>query len=168
LERLKEALVTILIPDISAVEKVIRSAAVYLFLLLGFRVTGKRQLGQMTAFDLVVLLIISNAVQNALIDNDNSLGGGLLGAMAILLLNVGVAWLTFRYKRIERVVEQTPTVIVKHGRILRENLRRELLSLPELRAALRREGMASLRNVRYVILEEDGYLSVIPNRSAAQ
>lgn len=157
---------TLLTPDIPVLEKVIRSAVVYLFLLFAFRLAGKRQLGQMTAFDIVVLLIISNVVQNALIGNDNSLGGGLLGATVILLLNAGVAWLTFRHKRVERLVEQTPTFIVKHGRILRENLRRERLSLPELRAALRKEGVVSLSNVRYVILEEDGHLSVIGKRSA--
>ncbi len=157
----------ILIPDIPVVEKVVRSAAVYLFLLVAFRLAGKRQLGQMTAFDLVVLLVISNVVQNALIGNDNSLGGGLIGATAILVLNAFVAWMTFRHKRLERFVEHTPTVLVKHGQILRENLRRERLSLSELRAALRREGIASLRDVRYVLLEEDGHLSVITSRAAA-
>lgn len=157
----------LLIPDISILEKVIRSAVVYLFLLAAFRLAGKRQLGQMTAFDLVVLLVISNVVQNALIGNDNSLGGGLLGAAVIFLLNALVAWLTFRHKWVERVVEHSPTVLVKHGQILRENLRRERLSLPELRAALRREGVVSLRNVRYVILEEDGHLSVIARGSAS-
>ncbi len=157
----------ILIPEIPVDEKVIRSAVVYLFLLIAFRLAGKRQLGTMTAFDLVVLLVISNVVQNALIGNDNSLGGGLLGATVILVLNAIVAWVTFRYKRVERVVEHTPTVLVKHGRILRENLRRERLSLQELRAALRREGIASLGNVRYVLLEEDGHLSVIAGRTAA-
>lgn len=157
----------ILIPEIPVVEKVVRSAVVYLFLLVGFRLAGKRQLGTMTAFDLVVLLVISNVVQNALIGNDNSLGGGLLGATVILGLNAIVAWVTFRYKRVERVVEHTPTVLVKHGRILRENLRRERLSLPELRAALRREGIASVRNVHYVLLEEDGHLSVIAGQAAA-
>ena len=157
----------ILIPEIPVVEKVVRSAVVYLFLLAGFRLAGKRQLGTMTAFDLVVLLVISNVVQNALIGNDNSLGGGLLGATVILGLNAIVAWVTFRYKRVERVVEHTPTVLVKHGRILRENLRRERLSLPELRAALRREGIASVRNVHYVLLEEDGHLSVIAGQAAA-
>lgn len=89
----------LLIPDIPVLEKVIRSAVVYLFLLAAFRLAGKRQLGQMTPFDLVVLLIISNVVQNALIGNDNSLGGGLLGATVILLVNALVAWLTFRHKR---------------------------------------------------------------------
>ena len=157
----------ILIPEIPVVEKVVRSAVVYLFLLVGFRLAGKRQLGTMTAFDLVVLLVISNVVQNALIGNDNSLGGGLLGATVILGLNAIVAWVTFRYKRVERVVEHTPTVLVKHGRILRENLRRERLSLPELRAALRWEGIASVRNVHYVLLEEDGHLSVIAGQAAA-
>ena len=157
----------ILIPDIPLVEKVVRSVAVYLFLLVAFRVAGKRQLGQMTAFDLVVLLIISNVVQNAVIGNDNSLGGGLFGATVILLLNGLVAWFTFRYKRVERLVEHVPTVLVKHGRIIRENLRRERLSLPEFRSALRREGIVSLEDVRYVILEEDGHLSVIRKGSAA-
>lgn len=157
----------ILIPDISVVEKVIRSVVVYLFLLAGFRLAGKRQLGSLTAFDLVVLLVISNVVQNALIGNDNSLGGGLVGATVILLLNAIVAWVTFRYKRVERLVEHTPTVLVRHGRILRGNLRRERLSLPELRAALRQQGVVSLRDVRYVLLEEDGHLSVIAGRPAA-
>ena len=151
----------ILIPDIPLVEKLIRSVAVYAFLLIAFRIAGKRQLGQMTAFDLVVLLIISNVVQNAVIGNDNSLGGGLFGATVILLLNAVIAWLTFRFKRVERFVEQTPTVLVKRSRIVRENLRKERLSLPEFRAALRREGVVSLRDVRYVMLEEDGHLSVI-------
>ncbi|MBI3626399.1 MAG: DUF421 domain-containing protein [Candidatus Rokubacteria bacterium] len=151
----------ILIPDISLVEKLIRSVAVYLFLLVAFRIAGKRQLGQMTAFDLVVLLIISNVVQNAVIGNDNSLGGGLFGATVIFLLNGLVAWLTFRFKRVERLVEHTPTLLVKGGQILRDNLRRERLSMPEFRAALRRHGVVSVRDVRYVILEEDGHITVL-------
>jgi uncharacterized membrane protein YcaP (DUF421 family) len=155
----------ILIPDIPVLEKVVRSAVVYVFLLIAFRIAGKRQLGMMTPFDLVVVLIISNVVQNALIGNDNSLGGGLLGATAILLFNAVVAWFTFRYKGVERIVENTPTVLVKHGRLVRENLRRERFSLPELRMALRQAGVVSLRDVRYAILEEDGELSVIPKRS---
>ncbi len=154
----------ILVPDISIAEKVLRSAAVYLFLLVAFRLAGKRQLGQMTAFDLVVLLVISNVVQNALIGNDNSLGGGLIGATTILLLNALVAWVTFRLKRMDRVIEHSPTVLVKHGRILRENLERERLGPRDLRAALRHHGVTSLRNVRYAILEEDGHVSVIARR----
>ncbi len=143
----------ILIPEIPVVEKVIRSAAVYLFLLAGFRLAGKRQLGSMTAFDLVVLLVISNVVQNTLTGNDNSLDGGLLGATPILGLNAIVAWVAFCYKRVERIVERTPTVLVKHRRILHENLRRE--------------GIASLPDAHYVLLEKDGPLGVITGRAAA-
>ena len=149
------------LPDIPLVEKIVRSVVVYLFLLTSFRLAGKRQLGQMTPFDLVVLLVISNVVQNALIGNDNSLGGGLVGATTLLLTNALVAWVTFRFKRIQRVVEHAPTVLVRHGRILRENLASERLSLSEFHAALRREGVLTVRGLRYVLLEQDGHLSVI-------
>jgi len=155
----------ILVPEIAVAEKVLRSVVVYGFLLVSFRVAGKRLLGQLTAFDLVVLLIISNVLQNAAIGNDVSLGGGLLGAAVIILLNVMVAWLTFRHKRLERLVENTPIVIVKHGHVIRANLDREHMSLAELRAALRKEGIATMSEVRSAILEEDGHVSVIPRRS---
>ena len=154
----------ILIPDVSVAEKLVRSAVVYLFLLVAFRLCGKRQLGQLSAFDLVVLLIISNVVQNAVIGNDNSLGGGLIGATAILLLNLVVAYVTFRFKRVDRVVEHSPTLLVRHGRILRDNLRRERLGPRDLRAALRHHGVISIRDIRYAFLEEDGHVSVITGR----
>lgn len=154
----------ILIPDISVAEKLVRSVAVYLFLLVAFRLCGKRQLGQLSAFDLVVLLIISNVVQNAVIGNDNSLGGGLIGATAILLLNLVVAYVTFRFKRADRVVEHSPTLLVRHGRVLRDNLRRERLGPRDLRAALRHHGVVSIRDIRYAFLEEDGHVSVITGR----
>jgi uncharacterized membrane protein YcaP (DUF421 family) len=149
------------IPDVPLVEKVVRSVAVYVFLLAAFRLVGKRQVGQMTPFDLVVLLIISNIVQNALIGDDNSLGGGLLGATTILVVNALVAWMTFRSKRLRRVVEHTPTILVRHGQILWENLARERLSLSEFHAALRREGVVTVRGLRYVLIEQDGHLSVL-------
>jgi uncharacterized membrane protein YcaP (DUF421 family) len=149
------------LPEIPILEKVVRSVVVYAFLLTAFRLVGKRQLGQMTPFDLVVLLVISNVVQNALIGNDNSLGGGLLGATTLLVTNALVAWVTFRFKRIRRVVEHTPTILVHHGRILWANLERERLSLSEFHAALRRDGIVTVRGLRYVLLEQDGHLSVI-------
>jgi len=154
----------ILIPDISVAEKLVRSVVVYLFLLVAFRLCGKRQLGQLSAFDLVVLLIISNVVQNAVIGNDNSLGGGLIGATAILLLNLVVAYVTFRFRRADRVVEHSPTLLVRHGRVLRDNLRRERLGPRDLRAALRHHGVVSIRDIRYAFLEEDGHVSVITGR----
>ncbi len=154
----------ILVPDVSVAEKLVRSVVVYLFLLVAFRLCGKRQLGQLSAFDLVVLLIISNVVQNAVIGNDNSLGGGLIGATAILLLNLVVAYVTFRFKRADRVVEHSPTLLVRHGRVLRDNLRRERLGPRDLRAALRHHGVVSIRDIRYAFLEEDGHVSVITGR----
>ena len=154
----------ILIPDVSVAEKLVRSVVVYLFLLVAFRLCGKRQLGQLSAFDLVVLLIISNVVQNAVIGNDNSLGGGLIGATAILLLNLVVAYVTFRFKRADRVVEHSPTLLVRHGRVLRDNLRRERLGPRDLRAALRHHGVVSIRDIRYAFREEDGHVSVISGR----
>src|SRR5262245_9721709 len=149
------------LPDIPFVEKVLRSVVVYAFLLVAFRVVGKRQLGQMTPFDLVVLLVISNVVQTALIGNDNSLGGGLIGATTLLVVNALVAWATFRSKRFRRVIEHTPTILVRHGRILPGNLAREHLSLSEFHAALRREGVVTVHGLRYVLLEQDGHLSVL-------
>ena len=104
----------------------------YLFLLVAFRAAGKRQLGQLTAFDLVVLLVISNVLQNAALGSDNSPGGGLVGASVIIALNWMVAWLTFRHKRLERMVKK--------------------------------EGITTMSEVRYAILDEDGHVSVIPRR----
>jgi uncharacterized membrane protein YcaP (DUF421 family) len=157
--------VHIWIPDIPVSEKILRSIVVYGFLLVAFRLLGKRQLGQMTPFDLVVLLIISNVVQNALIGDDNSLGGGLIGAPTILSVNALVARVSFRFKRVARAIEHEPTILVRHGRILWQNLARERLSLSEFHAALRRAGVVTVRELRYVLLEEDGHLSVI-RRSA--
>ena len=156
----------ILIPDVSILEKIGRSIAVYLFLLAAFRLTGKRQVGQFTPFDLVVLLIISNVLQNAAIGNDNSLGGGLIGAAVILLLNWGVAEISYRSKRARRVIEATPTILIHNGRVLRDNLRRERITIEELRAALRRNGVIDPTEVRFAVLEETGNVSVIPRQSS--
>jgi uncharacterized membrane protein YcaP (DUF421 family) len=126
---------------------------VYLFLL---------QLGQRTAFDLVVLLIISTVLENAAIGNDKSLGGGLLGAFVIIALSWLVAGVTCRHKRRQRMVEHVPTALVKHGHVLHRNLDPEHMSMAELQTALREEGVANMSEVRYAILEEDGRVSVIP------
>ena len=154
------------VPDISVLEKIVRSAAVYLFLLFAFRLTGKRQVGQLTPFDLVLLLLISNVVQNAVIGNDNSLGGGLLGAVTILILNRLVVELTFRSKRLRRLLETSPTILVHNGKILHANLDRERVTMDDLLAALRRNGVADVSHVRVAMLEENGGISVIPHTSS--
>src|SRR5258708_26170628 len=125
------------LPDLPVWEKILRSAVIYLFILLAFRFTGKRQVGQLTPFDLVVLLIISNVVQNAVIGNDNSLGGGMIGAVTILALNWMVVELSYRFKSFRRAMEGTPTLLIHNGKILHENLKRETITLEDLLAALR-------------------------------
>ena len=155
-------MLNIFIPEISVLEKVLRSVIIYFFMLVAFRFTGKRQVGQLTPFDLVVLLVISNVVQNALIGNDNSLGGGLLGAASILVFNYLVAEVSFRSKRARRWLEASPTMLVHNGQVLHDNLRRERLTLDELMAALRRGGVAEPHEVRFAVLEDNGGVSVVP------
>ena len=156
---------SLFVPEIGVWEKVLRSVVVYLFMLVAFRFTGKRQAGQLTPFDLVVLLIISNVVQNAVIGPDNSLGGGLLGATVILGLNYVVVELTFRSKRLRRLIEATPALLIHNGHILHQNLRKERVTLDDLHAALRRNGIADPEHVRVAVLEENGGISVIPHQA---
>ena len=156
-----------LVPDVSIVEKILRAAVVYLFLLLAFRFSGKRQIGQLTPFDLVVLLVISNIVQNAMIGNDNSLGGGIIGALTILVLNYAVVEVTFRSKRLRRLLEAQPTLLIHDGRVLHDNLRRERITLDDLNAALRRAGVVDTSRVRFAVLEENGGISVVPYAAGA-
>ncbi|MBI4638862.1 MAG: DUF421 domain-containing protein [Candidatus Rokubacteria bacterium] len=154
------------VPEISVLEKVLRSVVVYLFMLAAFRFTGKRQVGQLTPFDLVVLLIISNVVQNAVIGPDNSLGGGLIGAAVILALNGALVEAAYRSKWLRRVLEAEPTLLIHNGRILAENMRRERVTLEELHAALRRSGIVEPGQVRFAVLEESGAISVVPRPAA--
>jgi uncharacterized membrane protein YcaP (DUF421 family) len=153
---------SIWLPDVPVWEKVVRSLVVYVFLLGAFRVMGKRQVGQLTPFDLVVLLIISNVVQNAIIGPDNSLGGGLIGAAVVFLANYLVVELTFRSRRARRLLEASPTLLVHNGRILHQNLTSERVTLDDLNAALRRSGVTGVEQVRVAVLEENGGISVIP------
>ncbi len=150
------------LPDISVWEKILRSGVVYLFILLAFRFAGKRQVGQLTPFDLVVLLIISNAVQNSMIGNDNSVGGGMIGAATILILNWIVVEVSYRFKPARRLLEGQPALLVHNGKILTENLKHERITLEDLQAALRRSGVGDVHQVRYAVLEENGQISVIP------
>ncbi len=149
------------VPELPVVEKIVRAAIVYVFLLAALRLTGKRQLGQMSSFDLVVLLIISNVVQNAMIGNDNSLTGGLIGAATILLLNYVIARLVVTNKGTERLIEGSPTLLIHNGKVIDANLRHELLTREELMAALRRQGILSVDEVRVALLEETGAITAV-------
>ena len=148
-------------PDISITEKLVRSVVIYVFLLVVIRVAGKRQVAQMTPFDLVVLLLISNVVQNAVIGNDNSLGGGMLGVVFILLLNGVVAWAAFHFKWVGRVVSGEPTLLVHDGVIMKGRMDREKITLHDLQEAMREHGLMDLSHVRYAVLEPDGKISIL-------
>jgi uncharacterized membrane protein YcaP (DUF421 family) len=154
-------------PELPVLEKIIRGAVVYLFLLVAFRLTGKRQLGQMSSFDLVVLLMISNIVQNAMIGNDNSVTGGFIGAGTIFVLNYGIARLVVASKGVERLVEGAPTLLIHNGKVIEQNMRRELVTHDELMAALRRQGLFSIDEVRVALLEENGAITAVKREHAA-
>jgi len=141
---------------------ILRTAVVYVVILIGLRLAGKREIGQMTVFDLVVLLLLSNAVQNAMVGPDTSLAGGIIAAVVLLLLNALVARLRLRWPRLRRFVEGSPTLLVLHGEVIADHLQREGLDQETLEAALREHGVAALSDVEMAVLEIDGSISVVP------
>jgi uncharacterized membrane protein YcaP (DUF421 family) len=140
-------------------DKTLRTIAVYLALLVLIHLAGKRELAQLTSFDLVVLLLLSNVVQNAVIGNDNSLLGGLFGAALIIAGNYVLVRFAFFHPRFGRALQGRSTTLVEAGRLDRDALRRELISPPQLSAALRREGIDGLDEVEQVVLEPEGALT---------
>jgi uncharacterized membrane protein YcaP (DUF421 family) len=151
-----------IIPAIPLWDIVLRTAGVYVVILLGLRLAGKREIGQMTVFDLVVLLLLANAVQNAMVGPDTSLAGGLLAAIVLLVLNAVVARLRLRWPVLRRVVEGSPTLLVLHGEVLTDHLKRERLDEETPEAALREHGVGDLSDVEMAVLEIDGSISVVP------
>jgi uncharacterized membrane protein YcaP (DUF421 family) len=141
---------------------ILRTAAVYAIILVGLRLAGKRELGQMTVFDLVVLLLIANAVQNAMVGPDTSLLGGLLAAAVLLAINTVIAWMRLRSPRLRHLVEGTPTLLVLRGKPISGQLRREGIDQETLEAALREHGIENLTDVEMAVLEIDGSISVVP------
>lgn len=141
---------------IPIIEKIIRPVIVYAFLIIGLRLAGKRELAQLNPFDLVVLLTLSNTVQNAIIGNDNSLTGGLIGAATLLAVNYLVVRFLFAHERIDRAVEGQPDVLVDHGVVQEDHLRRELLTKGELEVAAHRQGFGDLQEVEKAVIEPGG------------
>jgi len=141
-------------------ELIVRSVVVYGFLLIVLRLTGKRQIGQLAPFDLVLLLVLSNAVQNSMNAGDNSLIGGLISALTLLVLNYIVGWITFKSKKASAWVEGQPEVLVHNGRIFQQVLDREKLTRHELETAMRQAGCATFTDVHFAILENNGSITV--------
>ncbi|MGB3880981.1 MAG: YetF domain-containing protein [Diaphorobacter nitroreducens] len=142
-------------------EFVLRGVIVYLFLLVFLRLTGRRQTGQYAPFDLVLLLILSNAVQNSMNAGDNSLVGGLICAATLLLCHALLAQLTYRYERLAAWVDGTPQVLVQAGQVDLRCMRRELLTADDLAAALRAGGSLHLHEVERATLETNGTITVV-------
>src|SRR5881628_1111576 len=137
-------------------EKVLRPVLVYFFLVLVLRVFGKRELAQLNPFDLVVLLSLSNTVQNAIIGNDNSVTGGMIGAFSLLLVNYLVVRFLFRHRRIDQILEGRPTVLVDNGRVHHKALAKELLTESELTTVCHRQGFAHVSEIESCVLEPGG------------
>jgi uncharacterized membrane protein YcaP (DUF421 family) len=138
------------------VEKMFRPVVVYTFLVVSLRVFGKRELAQLNPFDLVVLLSLSNTVQNAIIGNDNSLTGGLIGAFTLMAMNYLIVRFLFKHRRLDQIFEGKPALLIEDGCIRKEALAKELLSKAELMTALHRQGFDSVSDVQRCVLEPGG------------
>ena len=144
---------------------IIRAIVVYFFLLVLLRLTGKRQVGQLAPFDLVLLLVLSNAVQNSMNAGDNSVTAGLILAATLVGLNWLVGWATYQNHALEALIEGRPEILIHNGVLYEEILRREKLPHHELIAALRLAGCASVEEVRSAVLESNGNISVLAKKS---
>ena len=140
---------------------VLRAVAMYVLVMVLVRVSGKRALGQSTPFDLVLLILIGNAVQNGINGGDNSMTGALIMATTLVALNYGVAWVTARNRRAEILVEGVPVVLARNGKLFKSVLLRELVSTSDFDEALRLNGVESLDEVQLALLETNGSISVI-------
>lgn len=144
-----------------ALQIVGRTGVVYLLVLLGVRLTGKREVGQMTPFDLTLLLLLSNSVQNAMTGPDTSLMGGAVAAVVLLSLNYLVAELSGVNRRFRRMVQGSPSLLIHDGELLMDHLKREHLTVDEVLRALREHGIGSVAEVAIGVLEVDGSLSFL-------
>ena len=140
-------------------EKIIRPILVYLFLIIVLRLAGKRELAQLNPFDLVVLLTLSNTVQNAIIGDDNTVLGGVIGASTLLFVNYVLVRFVSKHERIERLVEGDPDVLIENGCIKRECLAKEAISEIELAAAAHKQGFASLEEIDRAVLDPNGSIA---------
>jgi uncharacterized membrane protein YcaP (DUF421 family) len=148
-----------LVPELPFIEKILRSVLVYLFLIVALRLAGKREVAQLNPLDFIVLLTLSNTVQNAIIGNDNSVTGGLVGAATLLIMNYFVVRFLYSSPRINRWIEGGSAVLIKDGKLNKVNLKKELITIAELESAAHKQGFSSLKQVDKAILEPGGSLS---------
>ena len=142
-------------------EKILRPVVVYAFLVVSLRLSGKRELVQLNPFDLVVLLTLSNTVQNAIIGDDNSVSGGLIGATSLLAVNYLVVRFLYGHRKLDQLVEGKADVLIDNGKVRTEHLKRELITMQQLSAAARKQGFDELSEVQQCVLEPGGTLTFI-------
>jgi uncharacterized membrane protein YcaP (DUF421 family) len=149
--------------DRTLLEIILRTAIIYFAVIAGLRLTGKREVGQMSPTDLVLLILIANAVQNAMTGPDNTVSGGLIAAATLLVLNTLVSRVARRYRPFRRIVEGNPTILIHRGKIVAANLAHEQISNDEIYQALREHGISVIEDVSLAVLEVDGSISVLKN-----
>jgi uncharacterized membrane protein YcaP (DUF421 family) len=148
--------------EIGFVEKILRTLIVYVFLLVGLRLGGKRELGMLSPFDLVVLLVLSNTLQNAIIGPDNSVIGGLVGATTLIAVNYLAVRFLFSHPKLDRYVEGKPVELVKEGKVIKKHMEKELITMDELRSHARLQGIEDLSSVKCARIEVGGALTFVP------
>jgi uncharacterized membrane protein YcaP (DUF421 family) len=148
-------------------EKILRPIIVYAFLVISLRLSGKRELVQLNPFDLVVLLTLSNTVQNAIIGDDNSVSGGIIGATSLLVVNYAVVRFLYGHKRLDQLVEGRADVLIDNGMVRVDRLKKELISQSQLEAAARKQGFESLDEVHKCVLEPGGNLTFVGKKPAS-
>lgn len=151
-----------LIPSVAWWELVLRATIIYAVFFIGLRIFGKREIGQFTVFDLVLILLVANALQPAMTGPDSSVTGGIVIIATLLLINRGLALVRNRFPAIDKVINPQPTVVARDGQWIEENIRKEDLSKEDVEMALREHGVEKVGDTRLVVLEEDGSISVVP------
>ena len=140
---------------------VLRSAVVYVVIMLGLRVLGKKHVGQLSIIDLVLILLISNAVQNAMVGEDTTLLGGIIAAVTLIILNLFFSFIAYRSRKIDEIIEGTPTLLIHNGQMIKKHLEQENISVEELERVIREHGIEKISEVKTAIMELDGTISVI-------
>src|SRR5437763_15669840 len=149
-------------------EKILRPIFVYVFLIVGLRLSGKRELVQLNPFDLVVLLTLSNTVQNAIIGDDNSVTGGIIGATSLLIINYLVVRFLYKHRALDQFIEGRGDVLMEDGKIKTAHLKKELITVAQLEAAARKQGFDSLSEVQQCVLESGGTISFVGKKPDAE
>ena len=149
-------------------EKILRPVFVYAFLVISLRLSGKRELVQLNPFDLVVLLTLSNTVQNAIIGDDNTVLGGIIGATSLLATNFLVVRFLYGHRKLDQLVEGKADILIENGKVRPQHLKTELITMAQLEAAARKQGFSSLSEVDQCVLEPGGTLTFLGKKPAAE